>query len=72
MVIQLIDRNMTSGQASNANIDMYPLELHGFELPIYSQFKKESEQKDDKGHKEAVKESASAQWHGQNMKKIST
>ena len=51
-MIQLLDRNMTSGSASSANIDMYPLEFHGFELPIYSQLEKKSDAKDEKGGKD--------------------
>ena len=30
----MIDRLMTSGTAQQANIDMYPIEFYGFELPI--------------------------------------
>ena len=36
-VIKMIDRRMTSGSSQQANIDMYPVEFLGIELPIPDQ-----------------------------------
>lgn len=71
-VIKLIDRNMTSGTAAQANIDMYPMQFQGIELPIFSDFSGDIDQKESKDSQitSSSKSNGGDYWQSKNVKDV--